>query len=63
MPGAVNLAVKASGAGKRKAVAEFAHIGENSERLDLPDKIFGKAIFIHDMATAKHGACPRRAPA
>jgi CO/xanthine dehydrogenase Mo-binding subunit len=49
LAGAVNLAVKASGAGKRKAVAEFAHIGESSERLDLPDKIFGKAIFIHDM--------------
>jgi CO/xanthine dehydrogenase Mo-binding subunit len=24
-------------------------IGGSSERLDLPDKIFGNAIFIHDM--------------
>src|SRR5215831_6298359 len=49
LAGAVNLAVKASGGGKRKAVTDFEHIGESSERLDLPDKIFGKAIFIHDM--------------
>ena len=49
LAGAVNLAVKASGSGTRKAVADFEHIGESSERLDLPDKIFGKAIFIHDM--------------
>jgi len=49
LAGAVNLAVAASGAGQRKAVAELQHIGESSERLDLPDKIFGKATFIHDM--------------
>ncbi len=46
---AVNLAVKASGAGKRKPVADLRHIGQSSARLDLPDKIFGHAIFIHDM--------------
>jgi CO/xanthine dehydrogenase Mo-binding subunit len=49
LAGAVNLAVKASGSGARKPVGEFKHIGESRERLDLPDKIFGKAIFIHDM--------------
>jgi nicotinate dehydrogenase subunit B len=49
LAGAVNLAVKATGAGQRKAVAEFKHIGDSTERLDLPDKVFGKAAFIHDM--------------
>ena len=46
---AVNLAVKATGSGQRKPVADMIWIGESSERLDLPDKIFGKAVFIHDM--------------
>jgi nicotinate dehydrogenase subunit B len=49
LAGAVNLAVKATGAGVRKPVAGMKFIGESSERLDLPDKIFGKAVFIHDM--------------
>ena len=46
---AVNLAVKATGSGQRKPVAELQRIGQSSARLDLPDKIFGKAAFIHDM--------------
>jgi nicotinate dehydrogenase subunit B len=46
---AVSLAVKATGAGKRKPVADLRRIGQSSARLDLPDKIFGHAIFIHDM--------------
>ena len=49
LAGAVNLAVKATGSGPRKSVADMKRIGESSERLDLPDKIFGKAVFIHDM--------------
>jgi CO/xanthine dehydrogenase Mo-binding subunit len=49
LAGAVNLAVKATGSGKRKAVADFKTIGQSSARLDLPGKIFGDAIFIHDM--------------
>jgi CO/xanthine dehydrogenase Mo-binding subunit len=49
LAGAVNLAVKATGSGARKAIADLKHIGESAERLDLPDKIFGKAVFIHDM--------------
>jgi len=49
LAGAVNLAVKATGAGARKPVADMKFIGASSERLDLPDKIFGKAVFIHDM--------------
>ena len=49
LAGAVNLAVKATGSGPRKSVADMTVIGGSSERLDLPDKIFGNAIFIHDM--------------
>jgi nicotinate dehydrogenase subunit B len=49
LAGAVNLAVKATGSGARKAIADLKHTGKSIERLDLPDKIFGKAIFIHDM--------------
>jgi CO/xanthine dehydrogenase Mo-binding subunit len=49
LAGAVDLAVKATGTGPRKAVADFKTIGANSARLDLPGKIFGDAVFIHDM--------------
>ncbi len=50
LAGAVDLAAKATGAGKRKAVADFQTIGRSNARLDLPAKIFGEAAFIHDMA-------------
>ena len=52
LAGAVTLAVKATGNGKRKPVADLKHIGDSSARLDLPDKIFGKAVFIHDLRLA-----------
>ena len=48
----MNLAVKATGSGRRKPVADLKHIGYSNARLDLPDKIFGKAAFIHDMRLA-----------
>ena len=63
LAGAVNLAVKATGSGIRKPVAEFKHIGDSSERLDLPDKIFGKRHLHPRHAIARHGACARGAPA
>ena len=50
LAGAVDLTAKASGSGKRKAVADFASIGQSNARLDLPAKIFGERAFIHDMA-------------
>lgn len=46
---AVNLAVNATGSGARKPVSDFNTIGQSSARLDLPGKIFGEAVFIHDM--------------
>ncbi len=49
LAGAVDLAAKATGSGKRKAVADFTSIGRSSARLDLPAKIFGESAFIHDM--------------
>jgi len=49
LAGTVDLAAKATGSGKRKAVANFATIGHSSARLDLPAKIFGTAAFIHDV--------------
>jgi nicotinate dehydrogenase subunit B len=49
LAGAVNLAVKATGSGARKAIVDFKNIGASSARLDLPAKIFGSAAFIHDM--------------
>ncbi len=60
--GAVDLAVKATGAGQRKATASFDNIGQSSARLDLPGKIFGQAVFIHDMALAgmKHARVVRQ---
>jgi CO/xanthine dehydrogenase Mo-binding subunit len=46
---AVNLAIPATGTGRRKAAADFQHIGQSSARLDLPDKVFGAPTFIHDL--------------
>jgi len=49
LAGAVDLAVKATGAGTRKRVDELKSIGTSGARLDLPPKIFGQSAFIHDM--------------
>ena len=45
----VTLATKATGAPARKAASAYAIVGGNAPRLDLPGKIFGEPIFIHDM--------------
>lgn len=45
----VTLATDATGAAVRKAAADYAIVGRNAPRLDLPAKIFGQPIFIHDM--------------
>ncbi len=49
LAGAIDLSTKATGNGVRKRVAELKNIGASSARLDLPAKIFGDAVFIHDM--------------
>ena len=59
---AVDLKVKASGAGKRKTHADFTTIGASTRRLDLPAKIFGDSVFIHDLKIAgmKHARVVRQ---
>jgi nicotinate dehydrogenase subunit B len=49
LAGAVDIAVKATGAGLRKRVDELRSIGASSARVDLPAKVFGESTFIHDM--------------
>ncbi|HKS86655.1 MAG TPA: molybdopterin cofactor-binding domain-containing protein [Pseudolabrys sp.] len=49
LAGAVDLSVKATGNGRRKRPEELKVIGGDTARLDLPAKIFGDAVFIHDM--------------
>jgi CO/xanthine dehydrogenase Mo-binding subunit len=43
----VNLAVEASGAAEPRS--NFNAVGTSTARLDLPDKVFGAPVFIHDM--------------
>ncbi len=49
LSGAVDLNVTATGADSHKATGAFKHIGSNAPRIDLPAKVFGKPIFIHDL--------------
>jgi len=49
LAGAVDLTAKATGTGARKRISDLKSIGESSARIDLPAKVFGEAIFIHDM--------------
>src|SRR3974390_40106 len=52
LAGAIDLTVKATGAATRKNLGELKTIGANSARLDLPAKIYGDSIVIHDMKVA-----------
>jgi CO/xanthine dehydrogenase Mo-binding subunit len=49
LAGAVSLAEKATANVTRKAASDYKVIGQNIARLDLPAKVFGQAVFIHDM--------------
>ena len=46
----VRLAREATGSAARKPVADYTIVGRNAARLDLPEKLFGAAAFVHDMA-------------
>jgi len=46
---AASLAAKATGAAPRKPASAYRVVGENAARLDLPAKVFGAPVFIHDM--------------
>jgi CO/xanthine dehydrogenase Mo-binding subunit len=45
----VVLKTEATGIAPRKPLAEYGVVGRDIARLDLPAKMFGKPIFIHDM--------------
>jgi nicotinate dehydrogenase subunit B len=45
----VVLATDATGTAPRKSLAEYSVVGRDTARLDLPAKVFGQPIFIHDM--------------
>jgi nicotinate dehydrogenase subunit B len=45
----LDLSMTASGAGACKAPEAFTAIGASEPRIDLPGKVFGDAIFIHDL--------------
>jgi CO/xanthine dehydrogenase Mo-binding subunit len=46
---AIDLTCKATGTALRKPLADLKSIGTSSARLDLPAKVFGERVFIHDM--------------
>jgi CO/xanthine dehydrogenase Mo-binding subunit len=46
---AVDLRRDATGRSPTKNVSDYRVVGQNAPRLDLPDKVFGGAAFIHDM--------------
>jgi len=45
----IDLSVKANGAGTCKTPEAFTAIGSSQSRIDLPGKVFGDAVFIHDL--------------
>jgi CO/xanthine dehydrogenase Mo-binding subunit len=59
---AIDLSVDASGLAKRKASADLRFVGHSSARSDLPGKIFGDDVFIHDIKLAgmKHARVVRQ---
>ena len=46
---AVSLAREATGSAPPKAAADYAVVGRSAARIDLPAKLFGEAVFVHDM--------------
>src|SRR5215510_1134450 len=46
---AIDLTCRATGVAARKAVADLKSVGASTPRLDLPGKVFGGSVFIHDM--------------
>jgi len=46
---AISLAAEATGAARRKPASTYQVVGENAARLDLPAKVFGAPVFVHDM--------------
>jgi CO/xanthine dehydrogenase Mo-binding subunit len=49
LAGKISLAVDATGSGAHKSPSDYSVVGQNAARVDLPGKIFGAPIFIHDI--------------
>jgi nicotinate dehydrogenase subunit B len=45
----VSLAREATGIAARKLATDYAIVGRNAARIDLPAKLFGEATFVHDI--------------
>ena len=63
LAGAVDLSRNATGRRAIKKAEEYTVVGQNAARVDLAAKVFGEAVFVHDMMLDGMAACPRRAPA
>jgi CO/xanthine dehydrogenase Mo-binding subunit len=50
LAGAVDLARSATGRAPVKKAAEHTVVGQSAPRVDLAAKVFGQAVFVHDMA-------------
>src|SRR5262249_47536782 len=46
---AVSLDAKATGGAPRKPRSAYAVVGRSAARLDLPAKVFGAPVYVHDM--------------
>jgi CO/xanthine dehydrogenase Mo-binding subunit len=46
----IDLRRNATGSGRIKQAAEYTVVGRNAARIDLAAKVFGEAVFVHDMA-------------
>ena len=49
LAGAVDLSRTAAGGARIKQAAEYTVVGRNAARVDLAAKVFGEAVFVHDM--------------
>jgi CO/xanthine dehydrogenase Mo-binding subunit len=47
--GSLDLTGRATGRAAPKAAADYAIVGQSTQRLDLPAKLSGEAVFIHDL--------------
>jgi nicotinate dehydrogenase subunit B len=45
----VSLDTDATGSAPRKSAAHYTIVGRDAARLDLPAKVFGEPVFVHDM--------------
>jgi CO/xanthine dehydrogenase Mo-binding subunit len=49
LAGGIDLSRAASGSAPIKKAAEYTVVGQSAARVDLAAKVFGEAVFVHDM--------------